>query len=137
MRERERIAQSVVGGLLVAAVVGALMVGCSNPDDERPCERYDRVGLSAAAGPVPAPRPPAPRPPAPRPPAPAPVQKVPSLQKQPAAPAPAPNRRGPRAAVPDAPDAPDAPGPATQQTWSPSPSPSETHKRRHLDLCDD
>ncbi|MEU6628357.1 hypothetical protein ABZ905_08695 [Streptomyces parvus] len=125
MSEQERIAQSVVGGLLVAAVVGALMVGCSKPDEKRPCEPRDRIALSVAAGPGPAPRPPAP----------APVQKVPSLRK-PAAPAPAPHRRGPHAAVPDVPD---APGPAAQPTWSPSPSPSPsaTQKRRHLDLCDD
>ncbi|WP_143665750.1 hypothetical protein [Streptomyces griseus] len=117
MNEHERIAQSVVGGLLVAAVAGALVVGCSKPDEKRPCERRDRIALSVAAGPGPAPRPPAP----------APVQKVPSLQKEPAAPAP--QRRGPRAAVPD------VPGSAAQPTASPSPSATQT--RRHLDLCDD
>ncbi|MFJ5890383.1 hypothetical protein [Streptomyces californicus] len=122
MSERERIARSVAGGCLVAAVVAALMAGCSQADESDPCEQHDRVDFIAVA---------AVQPPAPRPPAPAPRQNGPSLKK-PAAPASPPTRREPRAEVPG------APRPAASPTAPPSPS-SIKQKRRHLDVdfCDD
>lgn len=122
MSERERTVQAVTGGLLVFAVLVALVAGCDavRDDDEEPCERFE-VTAAFKPGPRPAP----PRPAAPR----VPARKAPSLEKQKPRVEPAPAR--PRV---------DDGGPAVRQpTASPSPSPTKAKKqhRPRVDLCDD